>query len=148
MGIFFAYRDVYEKNAGLSPSLNCGGCLLKGHLRTEADHYKRKKRGIMRTWLAGPGGFNKDDLGKALAEYHSRDIEGLVQLLADQRLADSTSGPDPYDREVNERQIPLTKKELSGKKGTEERSPQINEALPGNNEWEWYAQERYDGHRL
>ncbi|PMD20946.1 hypothetical protein NA56DRAFT_540642, partial [Hyaloscypha hepaticicola] len=50
MGIFFAYRDVYEKNAGLSPSLNCGGCLIKGHLRTEADHYKRKKRGIMRTW--------------------------------------------------------------------------------------------------
>jgi len=51
---------------GSEPHISCAGCLLNGVLRKEADHYKQEKRDIMRSWLVGPDGLNKDDLARHL----------------------------------------------------------------------------------
>jgi hypothetical protein len=147
MGIFFSYTHIHERETGICPYLSCGGCLLKDHLRKENDHYKQEKRQVMRSWLAGPDGFNRDDLSKALIDYHNRDILGQATQLAHQRLKDMAMGPDPYDRELNERQVPLTKAELSGRTTMHKRSPQIYEQLPGKG-YDYFRQERYDGHSL
>jgi hypothetical protein len=147
MGIFFLYTHIHEKETGLSSALPCAGCLLTSTLREEADHYKQEKKQIVRSWLTGPQGLNKDDLGKALADYHNRQIPLLAKQLGDQYLADSTTGPDPYDRELHERQKPLTKAEKSGKMGMHRRSPQIYESGPGTG-YGYIRLERYDGHGM
>jgi hypothetical protein len=147
MGIFFLYTHIYEKETGLSSALPCAGCLLTSTLREEADHYKQEKRQIVRSWLNGPQGLNKDDLGKALADYHNRQIPLLAKQLGYQYLADSTTGPDPYDKELHERQKPLTKAEKSGKMGMHRRSPQIYESGPGTG-YDYIRLERYDGHGM
>jgi hypothetical protein len=147
MGIFFSYTHIMERETGLSPHLSCAGCLLNEVLRMEADHYKQEKRNIMRSWLVGPDGPNKNDLGKALADYHNRQIVLRAKHLADQRATDSITGQDPYDRELNERQKPLTKKELSGKTTTHHRSPEIYNQSPGTG-YDYIRVERYDGHAL
>jgi hypothetical protein len=117
------------------------------HLRFETDHYKQEKRRIIRMWLGSPDGMNRDDLSKALADYRDRNVEHLAQQLANQRLTESTTGPDPYDREVEERQKPLTQGELSGRTTTHQRSPEVYEKLP-DKAYDYFRQERYDGHRL
>lgn len=99
----------------------------------------------MRSWLAGPDdGLNQDDLGKALADYHSRQIGLLAKKLADQHLEDSTND---YDREFNERQQPFTKQELNGRTTTHHRSPEIYEQLSGEG-YNYIRMERYDGHNI
>jgi hypothetical protein len=149
MGIFFSYTHIFERENYLSPYLSCVGCLLIDVLRQEADHYKQKKRNIMRSWLVGSDGPNRDDLGKALSDYHNRQIEILAKKLTDQHLRDLTTGnkDDRYDRELNERQKPLTTEELSGKMGTHRRSPQIYEQLSGSG-CDYIRVERYDGHGM
>lgn len=147
MGIFFSYNHIFERQTGLSSYLSCAGCLLKNVLRREADHYKQEKRDIMHSWLVGPQGLNKDDLRKALADYHSRQIVLQAKQLADQYWQDSTTGDDPYDRELNERQKPFTKQELNGKMGMHRRSPQIHEKGPTSG-YDYIRLERYDGHGL
>jgi hypothetical protein len=147
MGIFFSYTHIHERETDLSPHLSCSGCLLTSHLQRENDHYKPEKRRIMRSWLVGQDGLNKDDLTKALVDYHDRDILTKAKRLANQRLTDMTMGPDPYDKELNERQIPITKKELNGRTTTHKRSPQVFEELPGKG-CDYIRVERYDGHHL
>ncbi|KAE9368502.1 hypothetical protein N431DRAFT_414971 [Stipitochalara longipes BDJ] len=147
MGIFFLYTHIHEKEIGLSSALPCAGCLLTSVLREEDDHYKQEKRQIVRSWLNGPQGLNRDDLGKALADYHHRQILLLAKKLGDQHVEDSTTGPDPYDRELDERQKPLTKHEKNGKMGMHRRSPQIYESGPGTG-YDYIRLERYDGHGM
>jgi hypothetical protein len=148
MGIFFDYGHIVEKELGLNSALPCAGCLLTSVLREEDDHYKQEKRQIIRTWLKAPNGMgvNKDDLPRALVDYHSRQVALLAKQLVDQHLLDSTTGPDPYDRELRERQKPLTKAEKSGKMGMHQRSPQIYDSGPTTG-FDYVRLARYDGHR-
>jgi hypothetical protein len=147
MGIFFFYKHVMMWETEMLSQLICSGCLLVDYLRSESDHYKLEKRRIISSWLAGPEGWNTDDLSKALADFHNRGLARRARELDDKRLRESTTGPDPYDRELNGRQRSYSKQELNGKMSMHGRSPQINEQLSGKG-YDYIRVERYDGHRL
>lgn len=166
MGVFFDIRLARDNN--LTNRVEhpiCYGCHLTKALREEADHYKAQKRRIVKRWLREEerdpytdeivATWNTTNLGKAIEDFHLKEIEVMAQCLDDQRASDMTRGRDPYDRETQERQRPYTEKETRGRRGFYLRSPDVNawkheEAafIRGGPDWQWHAQshDKYDGH--
>ena len=127
-------------------SMTCLGCLLTNHLNSEPDHYKREKRDIIKDWLYNePGGWNHDDLAKAIEDFAVLNVEqqarsldklrylemhpfqkGVMNKLRSIGIRPSQEGYMPVDHEYQEGQVPLTKQEL-GRLGMKTRSPTVHE---------------------
>ncbi|KUJ24369.1 uncharacterized protein LY89DRAFT_679531 [Mollisia scopiformis] len=163
MGIFFpGWRGVeLSSDRQQQRSLPaCYGCRLTFLLRRDTDHYKVEKRRIIKTWLMiDDKTWNTDNLRKSIEDYELLGIEELAANLDEKRkkhMTLSPKNPDPYDRETQERQVPYTDHECSGKQGGRWRSPDVNEWKNEefayiNNPKEWSMcfsrfHEKYEGH--
>lgn len=148
LAVFFSYKEIFETQK-FGQDLCCLGCRLTSILRGERDHYKHEKRRIITTWLKTSKGLNGDNLNRSLYDFVDRDIQGVARRLDQLHLQESTMGPDPYDKENNERQIPIPWERLNNKRGTQYRSPTIKEKLPDTNGGvDWWRAARYDGHGM
>lgn len=160
MGVFFPY-DPYTMNRNVQVKTTlqeCLGCKLTYCLRRETDHYKSQKRCIVKQWLReADGTWNTTDLRRAIEAYEYHGVEEMARDLDEERFLDMTEGPDPYDRETEERQRDLTHDETKGKRGGFLRSPEVCESKAGehyyvtdpNFYYKWYYVDKRratDGH--
>lgn len=116
------FTDAKKKN-GILPE--CGGCFLTTHLRHTTDHYKNKKRAIIKAWLMDDnnrGHWNTTDLRKAIEDYELLGIEEMAAALDEHRKN------DVYDRETQERQRPITDAERGGSRGAWRRSTDVKDS--------------------
>ncbi len=158
LGVFFFFAEAqWLQIQGLPALPECYGCRLTYYLRRETDHYKAKKRSIIKTWLKDDDGWNTTDLRKATEDYDLFAIEHLASELDYLRRKESMEGEDPYDRETNERQRPYTYDETKGFRGAFLRSPEVcyeknmEKAYFGPKDayqWAYEDRNRYDHHGL
>lgn len=142
MGIFYHFE--YLKPRPYEPP-RCMGCWLQGVLDEERDHYKVKKRSVIGKWLTNTPGFkgrhtdyNTSNITLALKEFHERNILDEATILEEVRWNDvegearglfDRAGKPIRDRELRERQIPITERERKQKVGMRWRSPQIGDTV-------------------
>ena len=128
-GVFFSYAEIRDMVIGDRP--RCLGCRLTQYLRIEQDHYKLHKRYIIRHWLRDAGvGWNDANIQKCICDFLTKNVQRQAEQLDDLRLADMTIGIGPlentYDRETDERQVPLQQHELN-RLGGHSRSPLVTD---------------------
>lgn len=104
----------------------CWGCRLTQRMNGEPDHYKDLKNGIINRWLRNHDNtFNHDDLPKAIADFPDRDIARDGRRLESRRAKELRDLG--YDREFEEKQIPIHRSTLMSKRGGHTRSMMIHE---------------------
>jgi hypothetical protein len=128
-GVFFSYAEIRDMVTGDLP--RCLGCRLTQYLQIEQDHYKLHKRYIIRHWLRETGGgWNDTNIQKCIRDFLTKNVQRQAEQLDDLRLADMTIGIGPlektYDRETDERQVPLQPHELN-RLGGHSRSPLVTD---------------------
>ena len=115
--------------------MTCLGCQLTNFLGSERDHYKKKKRHIIATWLRHRrDGWNKNSLLEAIVDYKSRSIRDLATRLDAVRAREI--GELGYDKELAERQIPRSQDELQRLSG-HCRSPLVSDKDKLRTEWNY-----------
>ncbi|CZR55330.1 uncharacterized protein PAC_05217 [Phialocephala subalpina] len=180
LGVFFSHfhAPVRLDNQRHLAIERCYGCMLTHILRREVDHYKQKKRQIVKEWLSEERleedttginpvmvkvrDWNRIDLRKAVeVDYYLHDAEQTAINLDNRRQRDMTvvskKNPDPYDRETQERQRPLQDSETRGLTGMGGRAPDVLKEKEfericlnpvGADKFQWYRRDRYTGHGL
>ena len=133
MGIFFNYGQIKAlRDHDSSTAATCMGCQLNYQLENEADHYKQQKRHIIQRWLYDPINeeWNTTNLFKSINfDFYVNKVEKGVRGL--DRMREYDIKVHGYDRETEERQIPLMPYE-KGKRGGFLRSPECGEWLNPN----------------
>jgi hypothetical protein len=130
-GVFYPFTEIWNLNHwNIAPT--CLGCKLTDHLRFEKDHYKLHKRDIIRHWVRDTGvGWNQTNIKKCIHDFTTKNVARQAEKLDDLRLAYMTTGIGPlentYDRERDERQVPLQPHELQHKLGGHSRSPLVTD---------------------
>ncbi|CAL3972415.1 unnamed protein product [Diplocarpon coronariae] len=146
-GIFFKYQDIFNWKT-FQASLQCLGCKLIQHLRSERDHYKGRKRHIIHKWLhnGGDGGWNDTDIDRAILDYEANDIAASAIRLDNRRMRDMTCG-DRIDKEYDEVQEKIDLNSL-GKLGYRRQSPMVHEKNIVWSKWNWFPAERARAHGM
>lgn len=131
LGIFFHYghvRDIVDAEGNIRPNniLRCLGCKLHIILNKEKDHYKQRKRNLIRAWLKEDDGiWNDADLLKACLDISAKGIVARAQQLDDSRqLSIEEEGMDP---ELQARQLPISDVELDQRFSSAKRSPTVDD---------------------
>lgn len=167
LGVFFHfpdikyYRDCKNNGVGDDP-VRCLGCKLASFLEDEPDHFKLAKRTIMKRWLSMDGvgedaaARNLDNLPLAISDFTSRSIRRLGRILDGKRKKHiQVMG---YDKETEEKQIPIDPKILRARRGNFLGAPKVGdwtaleaslkaaEKDPSLAQWQRYRGDRYDHH--
>jgi hypothetical protein len=131
LGIFFWYlnvKPIVDEDGNIIPNriLRCLGCKFGIVLSKEKDHYKQRKRNIIRTWLRDVDGeWNDADLLGAIGDILNRGVIGRAQQLDDarhQRIDDL--GEDP---ELEAVQVPISDAEKWQRFSSHKRSPTVED---------------------
>jgi hypothetical protein len=132
LGIFFHYghvRQIVDAKGHVLPdqTLRCLGCKFHIVLNKEKDHYKQRKRNLIRAWLRKEDGeWNDADLIKAITDIEKKGIIVKAQKIDDWRQESIQEGFDP---ELEARQIPINDVERRQKFGSFHRSPTVDDKM-------------------
>jgi len=146
LGIFYWYDELRLDRIMNTFFRQCWGCQLKGVLLLEADHYKYRKRLVMKEWLCEDEEWNENDLPKALEDFITKGIKDGADKIDGQRYYDMfvKQGWERYDREFDERQVYFEGKRLNEHR----RSPTVAEKDRhlNKNPWDWHHDGAKWGH--
>lgn len=122
-----------SSNHGANPAngrdLFCLGCMLTMYLDTEKDHFKEDKRRVLDMWLTegvdahGQSIYNRNDLNKLTDDFIAKRMIEVVRLLDQSRL--ERTNHLWFDREFDERQVPVTAQVARSLRGDFLQAPQI-----------------------
>lgn len=157
LGIFYFYDEIrwakYEGRTHTEPaSMKCLGCTLVDELENEADHFKAQKRLLLHKWVYDGMDANNFNLPKLLADFEDKSISYEGAKLNYIRI--KTAQKNGYDREFEERQRPLQRRE-KGRHGIKYISPtyedktlflQREKMTPEMREWSSINMDRLYGH--
>jgi len=138
LGIFWDHGSWRASQIFHEPGY-CLSCKLNSYLEDERDHYKDRKRALIKTWLteSAPDPFsdslsieslNTTNLPKAIQDFRDKKMLAPAWELDDARRKEMhfVTKHNRVDREYGERQRPWVRKELN-KQGKIMRSPWIDE---------------------
>jgi len=132
LGIFFYYghvRQIVDAKGYVLPdqTLRCLGCKFYTILNKEKDHFKQRKRNLIRAWLREEDGeWNDANLIKAITDIEKKSIIIRAQGMDDQRQEMCKDGRDP---ELEAGQIPISDVERRQKFGSFRRSPTVDDKI-------------------
>ncbi|PQE03343.1 ribosomal L36 protein [Rutstroemia sp. NJR-2017a BBW] len=151
-GVYFNYAQIRKYQLDSVDRPSCMGCMLSDYLDIEEDHYKRRKRTIIKRWLYHPdmwndgeeefGMWNQTDLLKAIEDFEKKGVVGAAQKLEMERLR------SPIDHETHEVQRPLPVA-TEGRRGAHGiQAPTTTDKLDqiSHKQWDWFRGDRINAH--
>jgi hypothetical protein len=156
-GVFFYYDEIrVARNEGRlnsrHPVIRCLGCMLGDYLARESDHFKNKKRFLMRKWIYDGKEANTADIPKLLSDFEEKEIHRYAMQLNE--IRHKSARTYKYDKEIEDRQRPHGAREL-GRHGAKYISPTFEDKLlfekfqkmtPEEKEWSGICTDRLFGH--
>ena len=131
LGIFFHYihvRPIVDAHGDVRPNqtLRCLGCKFHIILNKEKDHFKQRKRNLIRNWLRDDDSeWNDADLLKAITDIEKKAIIGRAQGMDDDRQKATKKTFDPEEA----RQLPISEVEKNQKFSSFHRSPTVDDKM-------------------